>query len=156
MYIQIVNSLIGIDTAQWHKLMGTGYPFLRHEFLLALEQSGSIGEDSGWLPCYPLIYNEKNELIAALPLYLKFHSYGEFVFDWAWADAYQRHGLDYYPKLLAAIPFTPATGSRFIYREDYDLKTLLPLLQQGLQQLLNKTQASGWHCLFPRTRCWYI
>lgn len=150
MYIHLVHSVADIAADQWHLLTGKSYPFLRHEFLLALEKSGSIGEDSGWLPCYPLIYNEKDELIAALPLYLKFHSYGEFVFDWAWADAYQRHGIDYYPKLIAAIPFTPATGTRLIHRSDYNIEQLIPVIKQALTQLMAKTQASSWHCLFPQ------
>ncbi|GGK61039.1 hypothetical protein GCM10007941_09070 [Amphritea balenae] len=99
-----------IDQQQWNNLCGTQYPFIRYEFLHCLEQSGSVSAITGWQPCHLLITD--NDLpIAAMPLYLKNHSYGEYVFDWAWADAYQRHGLDYYPKLLTAIPFTPCYGS---------------------------------------------
>ena len=85
---------------------------LRHEFLQALESSGAVCRDTGWKPCH-LGLTRDDRLVAAVPCYLKSHSYGEFIFDWAWARAYQQSGLEYYPKLLVAVPFTPVTGFEF-------------------------------------------
>ena len=112
--VQVFESLARIPASEWDAL-ADGHPLLSHAFLHALHESGSACADSGWSPCYLGLW-ENDVLQAAMPLYLKSHSYGEYVFDWAWADAYQRHGLAYYPKLLCAIPFTPVTGSRLLAR----------------------------------------
>ena len=88
-----------VDCTDWNRLASDAYPFLRHEFLLALEQSGSICEQTGWVPTHLLVLDE-DDLVAFMPLYLKQHSWGEYVFDHQWAQAYQQHGLDYYPKYL--------------------------------------------------------
>ena len=95
---------------EWNRLAGTDYPFLRHEFLLALEETGCTDADSGWQPCHVTLYRDER-LVGLMPLYLKSHSYGEYVFDWSWADAYHRNGRHYYPKLLTAIPFLTSTAS---------------------------------------------
>ncbi|MCW5622828.1 MAG: N-acetyltransferase [Burkholderiales bacterium] len=110
--VRTLHSIAGAPATQWNALAGDN-PFLQHGFLLALEEAGCVGSDTGWTPCHITLW-EGDRLVAAMPLYLKTHSYGEYVFDWSWAEAYHRHGLDYYPKLLCAIPFTPATGPRLL------------------------------------------
>ena len=112
MTVEILSTLAEIDPAQWNRLTG-GNPFLRHEFLHALHETGCASEKTGWTPRYLATF-DRSELTGAMPLYIKSHSRGEYVFDWAWADAYHRHGLEYYPKLLCAIPFTPVSGPRIL------------------------------------------
>ena len=99
----------------WNALAGDS-PFLKHEFLRALEQSGCVGHGTTWQPCY-IVARDEHGLAGALPLFIKYDSHGEFVFDWGWADAYERAGRSYYPKLVAAVPFTPATGRRLLLRD---------------------------------------
>jgi predicted N-acyltransferase len=108
--LRVVEDLAQIPARQWNALAG-GHPFLRHEFFAALHATGCATGATGWLPQFLTLWNGA-ELHGALPLYLKSHSYGEYVFDWAWADAYHRHGLEYYPKLTSAVPFSPVTGAR--------------------------------------------
>ncbi|WP_428036512.1 GNAT family N-acetyltransferase [Amphritea sp.] len=139
-----------IGAARWNNLAGTDYPFLRYAFLCALEQSGSVAPETGWQPCH-LVVTEGDQDIAAMPLYLKSHSYGEYVFDWSWADAYQRNGLEYYPKLLTAIPFTPCYGPRLLFHahlSDTEQTVLTRQMLAATQQLASQYQASGWHGLF--------
>jgi hypothetical protein len=107
---RIARSLGDVDAAAWNALAADAPPFLRHEFLLALETSGCATPDTGWHPHHLLHYDVSGNLAGAMPLYLKDHSWGEFVFDFAWADAWQRAGFAYYPRLVAAVPFTPAAG----------------------------------------------
>ncbi|MEP5765831.1 MAG: GNAT family N-acetyltransferase [Halieaceae bacterium] len=145
---RFLSSIGQISRQDWNQLAGTDYPFARHEFLLALEQSGSADAESGWQPCHATLYRE-NKLIALMPLYLKSHSYGEYVFDWSWADAWQRHGREYYPKLLTAIPFTPATGPRLCFAEGEDPVTCTRGLFAAVQQLTREQEISSWHVLFP-------
>lgn len=147
MKIEFVASVDACDQANWNRLNRTGYPFLRHEFLAALEHSGSVGGDSGWEPRH-LIVREAGELLAVAPLYLKHHSYGEYVFDWSWADAYHRHGRHYYPKLVTAVPFTPATGPRLLSARALSPDELATLVD-AVQGLAAREGASGWHVLFP-------
>ncbi len=127
----------------WNRLSGN-HPFLRHEFLHALHETGCASAETGWLPQY-LLMREGDALIAALPMYLKDHSYGEYVFDWAWADAHHRHGLPYYPKLVCAVPFTPVTTPRFLVT---DAKQRAALLQAAIE-LARRREASSLHILFP-------
>ena len=110
---RVAESLDEVPTEDWNRIAATGQPFLRHEFLSALERSGCVGDAAGWYPRH-LLFHAGDTLVAAAPMYLKTHSYGEFVFDWSWADAYARAGLDYYPKLVSAIPFTPVSGPRLL------------------------------------------
>jgi predicted N-acyltransferase len=149
MHSNIIGSLSEVCSRDWNRLTGTEVPFLRHEFLSALERHHAVGESTGWLPQHILLF-EDERLVAALPQYLKTNSYGELVFDWAWADAYQRSGLHYYPKLVVAVPFTPATGPRLLtdpQGDGADLKRqLIELALQHTQQL----QVSSLHCLFPQ------
>jgi predicted N-acyltransferase len=142
--IEIAHTLAHVLPAEWNALAGDD-PFLRHEFLSALHETGCAVPDTGWGPYY-LLMKEKGRLKAAMPLYLKGHSYGEFVFDWAWADAYQRHGLDYYPKLVCAVPFTPVTGSRVLASEPRDRDRLIA----AALELARELEVSSLHCLFPK------
>ena len=115
-----------IDAAEWDALAGPANPFISHAFLQALEKGGAVGGNSGWDPMHLLLRSDDGQLLGAMPNYLKHHSYGEYIFDHGWANAFERAGGVYYPKLLAAIPFTPATGPRFLVRDNRaDLKTAL-------------------------------
>ena len=141
--IQVLDSLASIPASDWDAL-AANHPLLSHAFLHALHESGCASAETGWAPCYLTLWRD-GRLAAAMPLYLKSHSYGEYVFDWAWADAYQRHGLDYYPKLLNAIPFTPVTGPRLLAADEADRRTLL----SAALQFARDTGVSSLHCLFP-------
>ena len=124
MKISTVDSLSTVDPVQWNALAGDDNPFIQYDFLRALEQHDCLTE-WGWLPQHILIH-ENEQLIGACPAYLKHNSYGEFVFDWAWADAYQRNNLEYYPKLVTSIPYTPAKGPRLLARNnDAEIKAKL-------------------------------
>ncbi|MES2299157.1 MAG: GNAT family N-acetyltransferase [Pseudomonadota bacterium] len=145
----IITSLSDIGAPAWDGLLalqeaGAPNPFLSYAFLHALHASGSANAASGWQPQYLALY-DGDALAAALPLYLKSHSYGEYVFDWAWAEAYQRHGIDYYPKLLSAIPFTPVSGARLMARDEHARAALLA----ALCALQGKLEVSSTHILFP-------
>ena len=122
--LQFVAGIDAVDAGSWDALAGSRSPFLRHAFLQALEASGSVGGNSGWQPRH-LLLRENGKLLAAMPCYAKNHSYGEYVFDWSWADAYARNNLAYYPKLLTAIPFTPATGPRLLVADGVDRRDAL-------------------------------
>ena len=113
----IHSHIDALESRQWNALAGTHIPFLRHEFFGALESTGCIGEHTGWEPRYFTLHDEKG-LAAAVPAFVKMHSYGEFVFDFAWAQAYARVGGHYYPKLTIAVPFTPATSPRLLIRPE--------------------------------------
>jgi len=145
--IKIHSQIKDIPASQWNSLIQDNNPFLRHEFLHALEKHGCVGREFGWLPCHIGVY-EQDQLIAALPLYQKYNSYGEFVFDNAWADAWQRSGLKYYPKLVSAIPYAPVSGQRLLTVPQREAE-LFPLLLDTAQQFAQQINASGFHCLFP-------
>ena len=116
---RVVSDLAAIGEAKWNALVaasGGGNPFVRYEFLHALHSSGCAAPRSGWEMQYLTLWRG-DELVGAVPLYRKHHSYGEYVFDWAWASAYQQHGIEYYPKWLSAVPFTPVPGTRLIVRD---------------------------------------
>jgi len=114
--LRVAESLAGVPAAQWNALAGDS-PFLRHEFLAALIDTGCASARSGWQPQF-LLLERDGVLAGAMPLFVKAHSRGEYVFDWAWADAYARHGLEYYPKLLCAVPFTPVCGPRLLAADE--------------------------------------
>ncbi|SFG42766.1 GNAT family N-acetyltransferase [Neptunomonas qingdaonensis] len=139
------QSISHIGLEGWNRLAGTSNPFLRYEFLEALESSGAVTSQTGWQPLHLRLY-EDDSCIAILPLYLKSHSYGEYVFDWAWADAYQRHGLDYYPKLLTSIPFSPVSGPRIATNKP--VSEIVPILTQVIRQISIEKKTSSWHGLF--------
>jgi uncharacterized protein len=148
MHISFVDTLSTISAHAWNELCADDYPFVRYEFLAALEQSGSVGTGTGWQTQHLLVH-EGDELIAAMPLYIKTHSYGEYVFDWSWADAYKRYGLEYYPKLISAIPFTPCVGARLLIKNSVQQRELLPNIIAAVKNHAQKIHASSWHCLFP-------
>ena len=112
---EVIGGVAEVAAHDWDALDGSDHPFLKHAFLDALEATGCVGGDSGWIPAHLVIRDSSSgKLVAAVPQYLKTHSWGEFVFDWSWAQSYQRSGLEYYPKQLSAIPFTPVTGPRLL------------------------------------------
>jgi hypothetical protein len=151
----IVSTLSDIGQADWDELVGLQRqpnPFLSYAFLHALHESGSATPETGWQPQYLVLYEPDpaspaggERLAAALPLYVKGHSYGEYVFDWAWANAYQEHGLEYYPKLLSAIPFTPVSGPRLLARDAPARAALVEALTRTQQA----SDVSSTHVLFP-------
>jgi predicted N-acyltransferase len=145
--LELLDDLTALPAAAWNGLLdrqASPTPFLRHEWLCALVDSGSATQATGWGPRVLALRDELGGLRAACPLYLKAHSWGEYVFDWAWADAYERHGLAYYPKLLCAVPFTPVPGSRLLATTDDDRRLLL----RGLVAVAQRLQLSSVHLLF--------
>ncbi len=144
---RILSSLSEAGQSAWDPLVSLQAernPFLSFAFLHALHESGSASDDTGWQPHFLTLW-EGDSLAAALPLYLKFHSYGEYVFDWAWADAYRRNGLEYYPKLLSAIPFTPVTGARLLATDDAARAALI----DALNVVQQAGGVSSTHVLYP-------
>lgn len=158
--VELVDAIDKVSADSWNALMHDNNPFNRHEYLAALESSKSVCRETGWTPLHIVIRDTANEneaVIAVMPMYIKAHSYGEYVFDWAWADAYERHQLAYYPKLVCSIPFTPVTGMRLGMPADLPSEiqqTLWQLVGQTLNRCLTEYGFSGWHCLFlPKTQC---
>ena len=146
MRIEVHDSILDFDAAQWNSLAGDRYPFNRHEFIAAGEETGCVSPDSGWTPKHLGAW-DGDTLCGAMLLYEKSHSWGEFVFDWSWAQAYERHGLEYYPKLVSASPFTPAPATRLMARDDdADVKTLL--LDHAVS-MAKENHYSSLHVLFP-------
>jgi len=141
--LEIIDSIMQLDASRWDAL-ACGMPLLSHAFLCALETSGSVGAGTGWQPSHMAVFDE-DLLVGAMPLYVKTHSYGEYVFDWAWAEAYTRNGLNYYPKLLSAIPFTPITSSRLLTSQPGIRALIVKMLTQVMQQ----NSLSSAHVLFP-------
>jgi predicted N-acyltransferase len=148
----IVSSLDEVGQDAWDALVtaqageqNSPNPFLSYAFLHALHASGSAAPDAGWQPQFLTLFDEADKLAAALPLYVKYHSYGEYVFDWAWADAYERNGKDYYPKLLSAIPFTPVTGPRVMAVDATARAALIAVLRKTQKA----TKVSSMHILYP-------
>jgi predicted N-acyltransferase len=141
--LRIIDTLGAVDAGQWNALAG-GNPTLAHAFLHSLHESGCASAQSGWAPQYLTAW-EGARLVGAAPLYVKSHSYGEYVFDWAWAEAYERHNLDYYPKLLCAVPFTPATGPRLLATD----AKVRAALARGLLDCARGSPVSSLHVLFP-------
>jgi len=147
MRIEVHDSIEDLKAREWNRLAGDRFPFIRHEFLSLAERSGCVADATGWSPRHIGIYNDSGSLVAAMPLYAKTHSWGEFVFDWSWAQAYQRAGLEYYPKLVSAAPFTPAPSTRLLTRNnDPDLEAELLLRAVTLAK---DGDFSSLHILFP-------
>ena len=149
--IETIDSLRAISANEWNALAGDVYPFTRYEFLIALENNGAVGKEFGWLPYIILAYDDSS-LVGALPLYVKFNSYGEFVFDWAWADAYQQNNLRYYPKLVSSIPYTPATGPRLLIQNNSQYQEIANALVNAALTFAEKSQLSSFHCLFTNQK----
>ena len=151
MRLSVVDNLEQIPAAEWNALAGDANPFLRHEFLLALEATGCVSAKTGWQPRHLTVRHDGapgSTLVGILPLYLKDHSYGEYVFDWAWANAYEHAGLRYYPKLVAGVPFTPVTGARLIVADNDASHTIKKSLINGARELMQECRASSLHWLF--------
>jgi predicted N-acyltransferase len=147
MNIDFASQLAEVSAQEWDALVGEDDPFVEHAFLLALENSGSVGRGTGWQPMHVLA-RDGGRLVAALPLYVKQHSYGEYVFDFGWAQAALRAGIRYYPKLVAMVPFTPATGRRFLIAPGVDEATAVRALLDGAMRALEKTRSSTIHLHF--------
>lgn len=145
--IRIIRKLAEIPRAAWDALAHDATPFMKWDWLDSLEQSGCVTENTGWLP-HHLIGERAGALVAACPMYVKLHSMGEFVFDYEWADAAQRAGIRYYPKMLVGVPFTPVTGRRFLTAAGEDRAALIRLLGRALAQIAADNKISSVHVNF--------
>jgi predicted N-acyltransferase len=145
--IEMLGGVREVPAAEWNALVGDASPFLEWEWLASLEEAGCVGAKSGWA-ARPLVVREAGRLVAAVPLYVKTHSEGEFVFDWGWADAAERAGISYYPKLLVGVPFTPATGRRLLVAPDAERGAWLPKIAGALIELCRANELSGVHVNF--------
>ena len=147
--LEILDCISDISSAQWNALLSAdASPFLRHEFLSALEETGCVGGNTGWQVAH-LTLRDHTKLLGAMPLYLKQHSYGEFVFDWSWAQAYEQQGLQYFPKALCAIPFTPVQGARILCASQENSDVIARKIIEGLKSLVVQNNLSSAHTLFP-------
>jgi len=146
---KFIDKIQDVPREEWNNLLDCDYPFLRHEFLSAFEESGSVSAENGWIPNHLTLRAATGDLIAAMPAYIKSHSYGEYVFDWSWANSYYQNGLDYYPKLLTAIPFTPCAGPRLLLAPNVDPATTVARAVQSIIGQCEKMGLSSWHLLFP-------
>ena len=144
--VTLETSLSDINASDWDALNGDAHPFLSYAFLSALEESGSVGADTGWDPHYLTITDDQGTLIAAAPHYLKYHSYGEYIFDHSWANAFERAGGRYYPKSLTAVPFTPVPGPRLLIHPDYP--AAMPALISAMESLCLQNNISSSHINF--------
>jgi len=147
LFSAVHKSIDDVDARQWNALSGTSSPFLRHEFLAALEHTGCVGARTGWAPSY-ITLSDSHGLAAAAPVFAKSHSYGEFVFDFGWAQAYSRVGREYYPKLSIAVPFTPATGPRLLVRPQLDQAKTAAQLLRAIEAFAADNALSSAHALF--------
>lgn len=158
--LKFVDSIATIGAQDWNKLAGTENPFTRYEFLWALEKTGCTTDKTGWSPQHVAVYSgaenreggedgEPEQLVAIMPLYKKTNSYGEYVFDWSWASAYQNYGLNYYPKFVSAVPFTPSHGTRLFTSDAVNRNEIAKLIFQELKTKAEPIAASSWHILFP-------
>lgn len=148
LHAETVGRLADVPPAEWDALDAAGNPFIAHAFLEALEAFGCVGGDSGWTPAHLLLRDDKGRLQGAVPRYLKSHSWGEFVFDWSWAQSFTRAGLAYYPKQLSAVPFTPVTGPRLLVRRGADAVALRQALAEALRHDVIAGGYSGIHANF--------
>ena len=168
--VQTISSIDEVPKSEWDQFSGTSKvrstashsdseasqndsaipynPFISHDFLSSLEQSGSVTRDEGWMPQHLILSNSSGDILGALPAYIKSHSQGEYVFDHGWADAWQRAGGQYYPKLQCSVPFTPATGPRLLTRRGADTSQLRLSLAAGLCQVTDQFQLSSAHITF--------
>jgi predicted N-acyltransferase len=152
--VAVLPAISAVPAAEWDACAGEANPFLSHDFLNALEQSGSVRAETGWLPRHLAVTDSAGALAACMPLYLKGHSRGEYVFDWGWADAYERAGGRYYPKLLSAVPFTPVTGPRMLVRPDIDRARAEEILAGGIVAVMNQLNVATAHVNFLTRSEW--
>lgn len=146
--VRVIERIADISRSQWDACAGADNPFLSHDFLDALEQSLSVSADEGWLPRHLAAFDGEGRLAAAMPMYLKGHSQGEYVFDHNWAQAWERAGGKYYPKLLSAVPFTPVTGRRMLIRPDVDQAAYERALADAMLQLVEQSGVATLHVNF--------
>ena len=146
MKIKFLDSIERIDKEEWDRAINNQYPFLKYEFLKALEITKCVSPEEGWTPLH-LVVSEMDTILAVMPLYIKTDSQGEFVFDWSWADAYYRNGLDYYPKLVCSIPFTPASGPRVVITDSTRTEEIIKVVSSALKQLSEENNFSSVHIL---------
>jgi len=147
MRVRLIERLAEVDADAWDAVAGEDDPFVEHAFLSTLEESGTVGGDSGWDPLHVTVWDGER-LVGALPLYVKDHSYGEYIFDWAWADAAYRVGVEYYPKLVSMAPVTPATGTRFLVHPEVDRAQVVGEIFEGCFEAAEQSKASSIHLLF--------
>ena len=148
--LRIIDALSDVPEGDWNTLLAPDSgPFLKYAFLNALEKAGCVGGNTGWQVADLIVEDSNSRLLGAMPLYLKQHSYGEFVFDWAWAQAYEQNGMPYYPKALSAIPFTPVRGPRLLVSTQADKGAIQEILVSGLKTLVTQNTLSSAHVLFP-------
>lgn len=141
---RFLDSVQAVDAAAWDRLAGDANPFVCHAFINALEESGAAAADTGWRPFHLTLHDEQGQLAGAMPAYLKGHSYGEYVFDHGWANAYERAGGRYYPKLQSCVPFSPVTGPRLLARD----RTAAAGLVEAAKMLVQQHGLSGFHVTF--------
>jgi predicted N-acyltransferase len=147
--LEVITSLTDIPANSWNELLSpSAGPFLQHAFLQTLEECACVGKQTGWQIAHLILRNDTSKIVGAMPLYLKQHSYGEFVFDWAWAEAYAQTGKSYYPKALCAIPFTPVQGARILVDPHEDKEAIQKALIAGLKSLVSQNNLSSAHILF--------
>ena len=146
MKIEFLDSIERIDKEEWDRAINNKYPFLKYEFLKALEITKCVSPEEGWTPLH-LVVSEIDTILAIMPLYIKTDSQGEFVFDWSWADAFYRNGLDYYPKLVSSIPFTPASGPRLVVTDSTKTEEIVKIVSGALKQLSEENNFSSVHIL---------
>jgi predicted N-acyltransferase len=144
--VEFLNSIEDISKEDWDGTFNNAYPFLKYEFLKCLEITKCVSSDQGWQPLHAIV-TEKEKVIAVMPLYIKTDSQGEFIFDWSWADAYYRNGLEYYPKLVSSIPFTPATGPRILFSNNSKKEVIVNKISESLKKLSEDQKFSSVHIL---------
>lgn len=152
--IKVLRSISDVKAEDWNACAGSNNPFVQHAFLKALEDSGSVEPETGWLPQHLIVEDGNGLVVGCVPMYLKGHSQGEYVFDHGWADAYERTGRSYYPKLLAGVPFTPATGPRLLTRPGPGAKLMRDKLILGMVEATHQLKVSSLHVLFPDEDEW--
>jgi len=145
--LRIVRKISEVERERWNALAGSASPFLKWDWLDSLEQSGCVNEKSGWVP-HHVVVEKGDALVAACPMYLKLHSMGEFIFDYEWAEAAHHAGIQYYPKMLVGVPFTPATGHRFLTAQGEDRAQLIRFMGQALAKIAADNKISSVHVNF--------
>ncbi|WP_366555277.1 GNAT family N-acetyltransferase [Aquibaculum sediminis] len=153
--LQVIERLSQVSASEWDACAGVRCPFVSHAFLSALEETDCATAETGWLPQHLLARDSTGRLVGAVPLYLKSHSFGEYVFDWGWADAYERAGGRYYPKLQACVPFTPVTGPRLLVHPEADQSQVRGLLIAGLEEVARRHGVTSLHVTFPEEEEWH-
>ena len=146
MKVEFINSINDINNEEWNSVINSDYPFLKYEFLESLEKHNCVSEERGWSP-FHVVVSENDKKIAIMPMYIKTDSQGEFVFDWSWADAFYRNGVNYYPKLVCSIPYTPASGPRLSVVDKEKTQEIMQVLYSALREISEELDFSSVHIL---------